>query len=87
MFRKESPEAYYDEVERRIEENVWWKIVLRYITSVALFVLFIIIALAGYWTWMDFAPGGFKDLSVENWLARAVFRWEEFRQGRIHIEL
>ncbi len=78
-------DEYYDDVERRAEENVWWKRVLRYVLSVSIFLLFIVLALAAYWTWVDYSPNGFREISVESWLGRAAFRWREFNAGRLEI--
>lgn len=81
----ETPDKYYDQLAEREERNSAWHIVLRYVSSVIIFLTLIVVALSTYWVWEDYADAGLSAITWKNFKAHAVFRWQEFQRGSLGL--
>jgi hypothetical protein len=86
MRHYKNADEYYDAVFERRRQNAGWRIVLRYLYSVVTFLLFMSVALIGYWSWQDYLELGYQAVSWESIAAHATFRIEELKQGRIGLD-
>jgi hypothetical protein len=79
-------DEYYDAVFERRRQNTAWRISLRYLYSVVTFLIFMSVALVGYWSWRDYLDSGYQAVSWDSIREHASFRIEELKQGRIGLD-
>jgi hypothetical protein len=86
IYMPESAEEYYDKLHERDQQRVWWRMVLKYCAALVAFLMLVGFTLGAYWTWEDSSAAGFQNITWQNYMGHARFRWSELMQGRIGLD-